>query len=250
MTDKKNIVIDLYNPQSWVNDIAKELKNYNIILPTEEILHNWGLSNYIFSTDEQKIIDFMKDFEIIAYHGCKTFNVSSYYNNGIIVPDKAMYYKLFKQYAKELNLKLDANLKEKIKLKLAETELEHKIFALLSPEEFYDKCSGYISFGSEFLVTLFNLCYYKETVYTKLLNIGKPTVIRIKIPISKFVPYIQEEICSEILKCYLNALKGDEYVITASTVFHTNIHPKYIDSHFYINNFYSYHLQKDIVINI
>lgn len=244
----KNIIIDLNEPNTWVNDFVNILYENKIKLPSYDSLCDWSCCDYRLSKEEQNLVNIIKENKIILYHGCKTFNPNLYYTNGMPIPDKNFYYNLFQTYIKELNFHLTPEQKLEMNLVIKNKKLENRIFTLLVPHPFKKECSSYIGLGSEWITYLFLKLLRKQNVYKMLYSIGKPTVFKILMPINKLEEYNRITVCGEILKCYIDNKDGYDYTSSKTVFLHEKVLPKEVISHFYINEFYSFHINEYVKI--
>lgn len=246
----KEKIIDLNNPKLWITDFSAFLDEINLKVPSYNHLCKWANCDYKLSRNDLNLVNHIKKNKIILYHGTKTFETKTFYENGIQIPNKEFYFDLFMRYTKNMNLELSSEQTILLNNLINEKEVEKQLFALLLPHSFTKECSHYIGLGSEWITSLFIQIFKQKNAYEMLYSIGKPTIFKIIIPISELNDYNCQYVCGEILKCYLDTKDGYQYLNYGTVVMYKEVSPEHINSHFFIEKFYSYHMQNYVSINI
>lgn len=229
---KQKIVIELTNPEKWVQELNKLLNSEKINIPSDNELTQWSSTDHSDTIVSNKIVKLFNDFQIRAYHACRPLNVNDYYQYGLKVPDNEMYFYLFDKYIEKLGIKLSNEQYERGKNALIADNLDKNIYFHLLPEDLLNKSGHYLAYGSEKMISAFVKALNSNEAHDFLEDtIGTATIIETSIPIKLLSKYQQKVVCSDTLLCLKNYKDNYKYETSSCIWLDCDIKPEYISSH-------------------
>ncbi len=193
--------------------------------------------------DENKVDEFRRRYSHIrAYHACRPENVSSYYDNGLLLSNKNAQIKRFRSFFlggkfPELTEEmLQQSIKELAPYSCADGEL-----CLALDDRFIIKhCGNYLIYGSEYLTCLITQLPIANTKkYSAVLRgIGTPTFVEIDLPnTSEYVSdsiicVVIDEMIQRWQHCVANSTLDCSYLDCTISILKP-LHPKHICSHYH-----------------
>jgi len=240
-------------------NISKEIKeNKNQI---QYVDYSGPLEKYINSHFNDPI--FLDEFVcnlkshykyILAYHGCRPTNISSYYQSGLLMLDKKKYNELFMRIFNKNDFKeiSQEHLEEAIQ-EMNNSQREDQLYLTIDDRGLLEDAGHYMIYGSEYIMSLTaslsGILNYDYIPYLR--NIGNPTIFKIKIPLS----IIQTSDLQELLPCFFrqwvyNKSRGivTTHPLDFSFLLKENILPENIIEHYHPKEIRDYHQRGQIYI--
>lgn len=229
---QENQVIEFMNPEKWVHKIINLLESERITIPNNAELKKWGLTDHVDNVTSEKILKLFSKFYIRAYHACRPIDVNDYYRHGLKIPDTNMYYELYDEYIKRLNIRLTREQYERGRTSLEASGLDKKIYFHFQPYPLLNFSGHYLVYGSEKMVAAFVTALQSESPHDFLENqFGQATLLEINVPINMLDKVSQKLVCGHALFCLKQFVNNKPYETDSCAWINNDLPAKYIAAH-------------------
>ncbi len=212
--------------------------------PLEDVIHDEYDNGFY---DSEFLEYFTNTYShILAYHGCRTSDVQSYYRKGLLTLDVSEQNEKFTNIFYNNQFKEIARDDVEYAIKVMNKEYrEDRLFLGLDDRMLIERAGQYLIYGSEYMIGLAARLSerLKKDYRIYLRNIGDPTIFKVKLPISATKDADILNLFPELFRMWVyNKVKRKSTSISLdySFILRKKISPKCIIAHYHPNEIRDY----------